>query len=445
MFATQVEARRAPVGDPAVVIEWNQLAQLYIGGPPFGQTRSFAMVHVAIADAAVAIEGQYDPFYFKAFAPRGASTEAAAAQAAHDVLVVVAPTGLAAYDSALAARLAPIPPGPRKLGVDTGKKVAAAVLAWRANDGFATANPQPAPFLPSTLPGIWRQTASGSPIFSKLGDMQPFGLLTSTQFLPVPQPQLESAAYAKDFNEVKDEGERPATFPNGSFNDHQRTALLWAGGAGTPYANVTSAFRLWQNVARDVAQDESLSLVQTARLFALLTTSIQDGLQTSHTSKFIYRLWRPETAIDQADVDNNPDTEVQPGWVPLLTTPPYPSHSSNMTCIGASAARALTNVFGTDAKSFTATWYGSDATPPPVVYSGRLREFPRSGARTRQQPDLGRYPFPLRDRRQSDQLRGCCRLPVRELHAAAHAAPLTRSSIRNRGSSHFRGFFCACD
>ena len=118
-----------------------------------------------------------------------------------------------------------------------------------------------------------------------------------------------------------------------------------------------------------------LSLVQTARLFALLTTSIQDGLQTSHTSKFIYRLWRPETAIDQADVDNNPDTDAIPGWVPLLVTPPYPSHSSNMTCIGASAARALTNVFGTDAKSFTATWYLNEATPPPVVYSADYESF----------------------------------------------------------------------
>ena len=350
VFAMQVQAHRVSESDGAVVIEWNQLAQRYIGGPPFGQTRSFAMVHVAIADAAVAIEGQFEPFHVKTWAPRGASTEAAVAQAAHDVLVVVAPAGLAAYDSALSARLATIPPGLRDNGVETGKKVASDVLAWRANDGFATANPQPAPFLQSTLPGIWRQTASGSPIFSKLGDMEPFGLLTSTQFLPVPPPQLESAAYAKDFNEVK-EGERPATFPGGPFNDHQRTALLWAGGAGTPFANVTSAFRLWQNVARDVAKDESLSLVQTARLFALLTTSIQDGLQTSHTSKFIYRLWRPETAIDQADVDNNPDTDAIPGWVPLLTTPPYPSHSSNMTCIGASAARALTDVFGTDAKT----------------------------------------------------------------------------------------------
>ena len=131
--------------------------------------------------------------------------------------------------------------------------------------------------------------------------------------------------------------------------------------AGTSYANVTSAFRLWHNVARDVAQAENLSLVDTARLFALLTASIHDSVQTAHASKFIYRLWRPETAIDQAEVDDNPDTAAEAGWVPLLATPPYPSHASNMACIGAGAARMLANVFGTDAIPFTATW--SQATP----------------------------------------------------------------------------------
>ena len=123
------------------------------------------------------------------------------------------PAGSAAFDRALAARLAAIPPGLRKTGVDTGKRVPGAVLAWRANDGFASANPQPPPFLPSLLPGIWRRTVRAPTIFSKLGDVEPFGLLTSTQFLPVPPPQLESDEYAEAFNEVKEEGRRPATFP----------------------------------------------------------------------------------------------------------------------------------------------------------------------------------------------------------------------------------------
>jgi hypothetical protein len=349
----------------AVVIEWNQLAQLHIGGPPFSQVRQYAMVHIAIADAVVAVEGRYEPFSIGAKAPHGASATAAAAQAAHDVLVSFFPAGsasIAAFDAKLAADLASIPPGRRWGGVQVGKNIAAWLIAARQNDGFADANPQPPAFLPSELPGIWRQTASGPAQFSKFGDAEPFGVLTPTQFLPDPAPQLESAQYAADFNEVKEKG--PATGST-RLPEETRAAQLWAGVG--PWANVTNPFRLWHNIARDVAKAEKLSLVQTARLYALLTASIHDSLQTSQTSKFVYRLWRPETAILNADDDGNDDTTAADPWVPLLGTPPYPSHSSNMACIGAGAARMLRNVFKTDNKTFTATWYLNNTVTPPAT------------------------------------------------------------------------------
>jgi hypothetical protein len=346
-----------------VIIEWNQLLQQYLAGPPFAQVRPYAMMHIAMADAVVAIEGRYQPYHVRVPAPRGASAEVAAAQAAHDILVALVPAGTAAYDTALQNRIAPIPPGLRWSGVVVGKKVAAAVLAWRQNDGSATANPQPPPLLASTLPGIWRPTASGPAQFSDFGNVEPFALLTPTQFLPTPYPQLESAEYAQDFNEVKSKGRADSSTRT---PEETRFAQLFAG-VGT-YANVTNPLRLWPNVARDVSKAKSLSLVDTARVFALLSASIHDGLQTAHTSKFVYRLWRPETAIDQAAIDNNADTAAEALWPPLLPTPPYPSHASNMACIGTSAARVLANVFNSDAQAFTATWY-TGATPPVVVHS----------------------------------------------------------------------------
>lgn len=42
--------------------------------------------------------------------------------------------------------------------------------------------------------------------FSRLGSVVPFGLLTPTQFLPGPPPQLESSVYAEDFNEIREKG-----------------------------------------------------------------------------------------------------------------------------------------------------------------------------------------------------------------------------------------------
>jgi hypothetical protein len=352
-----------------VIVEWNQLAQPLITGQPFSQTRQYAMLHIAMADAVVAIEGGFQPYRARIGASRGASAEAAAAQAARDVLVALIPASQATFDAALAARLDGIPPGRRSMGVEVGRKAAAAVLSWRQNDGFAAANPQPPPFLASTLPGIWKPTASGPAVYSLLGTVTPFGILTPYQFLPRVHPQLESPDYARDFNEVKEKGRST----NSTRTPEQtRFAQLFAG-VGT-FANVTNAFRLWHNVARDVSNDRFFSLAERARLYALLTASIHDSVQTSQSSKFVYRLWRPETAIDQAATDNNAATEAVTGWVPLLPTPPYPSHASNMACIGAGAARMLANVFGGDAANFSAIWYSSNAAPT-VVHSQPYQGF----------------------------------------------------------------------
>jgi hypothetical protein len=389
IFAARVEAQVQNT-----VIQWNQLAGQLVAGPPFSQLRQYAMIHVAMADAVVAIEGRYEAFKVDEQAPRGASASAAAAQAAHDVLftffdpsTTAGAAARAAIAAKLAADLATVPPGQRALGVEVGHKIAAAVLVWRATDGFAAANPQPplpAPIAPSALPGIWIITMPGGPAqFSKMGDVEPFGVLSPTQFLADPMPQLESAEYAADFNEVKDEGERPAPYPTScddpSIEGRQRIALVWATTA--PCGSVTTAFRVWHNVARDMAQAERLSLVETARLFALLTTSQFDSVQTSQTAKFVYRLWRPETAIANAgavgsdpDYDDNPLTEGQPGWVPLLVTPPYPSHSSNMQCIGAGGAETLRNFFG-DSRPFKATWYLNNTATSPVVRAENYTSF----------------------------------------------------------------------
>ena len=353
-----------------VIIEWNQLLQQNVSGPPFAQARTYAMMHIAMADAVVSIEDEYRPYRARVWAPRGASAEAAAAQAAHDVLVVLIPAGMTTFDTALGARLANISPGRRASGVSVGKRAAAEILAWRQNDGFAAANPQPPPFLPSTLPGIWRPTALGPAQFSRLGDVEPFGLLTPTQYLPSPHPQLESAEYAEAFNEVKSKGR--ATGSTRTLEE-TRFAQLFAAAPG-PYLNVTTPFRLWSNVARDVSQGRGYSLTRTARLYALMSASIHDSLQTSHTSKFIYRLWRPETAIDQAGVDDNPATIAEAGGPPLLVTPPYPSHASNMTCLGVGGARMLANVFRGDAQAFTATWY-TGTNPPAVVHAQPYTSF----------------------------------------------------------------------
>lgn len=342
--------------DGEVIVAWNALLQQFQGGQPFPQTRGYAMLHIAMADAVVAIDGKYEPFLVIARAWGNASSEAAAAQAGHDVFyfLIASPEGRAAADAALAAQLENIQPGARARGVQVGKKVAADVIEARLNDGYAAGNPQPANLAPSTLPGIWRPTASGAFQFSNMGGVLPFGLLTGSQFLPAPFPQLESAAYADALNEVKHIGSAAAT---DRTEAQTRFAQLFAASPGTIYFNVTNPLRLWSNVARDMSRQHEMSLVGTARLFALTMASMHDSLLTSHYSKEVYRLWRPETAIANADIDNNAATEADKEWRPLVITPPYPAYSSNMTCLGAGISTMIANVLGSDAQKYTATWY----------------------------------------------------------------------------------------
>jgi hypothetical protein len=356
-----------------VIVEWNQLLQSNIPSTASLLTpRYFAMLHVAMFDAANAIEREYTPYHARLHAHPGASAEAAAAQAGHDVLVELIPGAQATFDAALQARLANIQPWRAAAGAAVGRRAAGDIIAWRANDGSATPNPV---FVLPTFPGLWQPTSTTPAQFVHFTDMEPFALLTTTQYLPAPPPTLTSELYAVDLEEVRALGSATSTVRTA---EQTQTARLFAS-----VGNSTIHFAMWNLVARDVARQAQWSLVDTARLFALLNTSMHDGLQTSHTSKFIYGLWRPVTAIRRADEDMNAATTADPAWTPLLTTPPYPSHSSNMTCVGTSSARALARAFHTDDVPFSVTWIGTTGNPNVTRTYSRFSDLAEQQARSR--------------------------------------------------------------
>lgn len=79
--------------------------------------------------------------------------------------------------------------------------------------------------------------------------------------------------------------------------DQTEIARLWAGIGANGVGTATGLFSIWNNIARDLVQERHLSLVDAARLFALVNVSIHDSLQSSLTSKFVYGLCRQVTAI----------------------------------------------------------------------------------------------------------------------------------------------------
>jgi hypothetical protein len=340
--------------DAEVVIHWNQLLQSTL--PPtagLSANRYFAALHVAMFDAVNAIERRYTPYLSSPRASAGASAEAAAAKAARDVLTWLIPGSQALYDAALAAQLEGIPPGIAQQGLTIGEEAASQVIAWRTNDGWSATPPA---YLPPPLTGLW-QPAPGAATFTHYPGVVPFALPTATIFMPPPPPQLNSAKYAEDFNEVKAIGSAGST-----VRTSEQTLLSQRfASVGTPI----TPFRLWQNVTRDAVRGRGLSMIDAARLFALVSTSMHDGLQTSMTSKFCYQLWRPLTAIRRADEDMNAATEPDTTWSPLLVTPTYPAYAGNIATLTVSAATALKLGLGEDDSPVTVFWPG--IAPQPDV------------------------------------------------------------------------------
>lgn len=340
----------------AVVLKWNQILQNTLPAPGNPLTpRSYAMMHIAMFDAVNAIEREFEPYRVRLPHHAGGSPDAAAAQAAHDVLVALHPSATATFDAALVADLGERPSGFVRRGAEVGARVAKEVLAWRQNDGWVV--PQFPPYSEPPFPGRWQPTppANTAAAFTHLQQATPMATLSATQFLPSPPPSLTSARYAADLNEVK----RLGRVDGHDRTDEQTTiARLWSG-VGT----TTGFFAVWNNVAGDAVRARTSSLVEAARLFVFVNVSIHDALQTTQASKFVYGVWRPVTAIRAADTDMNPDTEPEPTWLPLIPTPPYPAYAGNLATIGASGARSLELALGTKSLQVAITWKQSGGLP----------------------------------------------------------------------------------
>jgi hypothetical protein len=313
-----------------VILQWNRVLAATVttaGQQPASivAARSYSMMHGAMFDAVNSIDGSYTPYLIDVPGSTNASLEAAAAKAAHDVLVALFPARASIYDAELQISLAGLPENRVRQGLKVGRETAAAMLDDRANDAW-TASP-PSFLLPPT-PGNWQPTppAFAGAAFTHYPNVKPFVLSSSEQFRPPPPPALSSAEYAAALNEVKAVGSATSTIRT---PDQAIAAQAWAS-----IGNPTGVSIFWNTIARSLATSRGLTTVENARLFAMINMSTHDALQTSFASKFHYGLWRPVTAIQRAGEDGNPATDPDTAWTPLIGTPPYPTYAGNMAAIG---------------------------------------------------------------------------------------------------------------
>jgi hypothetical protein len=328
-----------------VVTEWNQKAGAAVAESklyPFAGTRATSMVQVAVFDAINSIEGRYSPYKVKVSAPAGSSAEAAGVAAAHAVLVKLFPEQKASLDVAYAASLAQIPEGGGKTaGIEVGEEVAGKILALRASDGSDAPNN----YRPITAPGVYVPTTL--PIASQWGDVTPWVMERGSQFRPAAPPDLKSAEWARDYDEVKDLGGKKSTVRTA---EQTETARFW----------LITGPQSWDPLVRQLAAAPGRSLIENARLFALVEMAAADAYIAVFDGKYAFNLWRPITAIRNGDRDGNDATGRDAGWEPLIDTPLHPEYPCAHCITSAAVRMVLESEFGTGAVSLSMT---SSAVP----------------------------------------------------------------------------------
>ncbi len=339
-----------------VVLAWNATllnAFQAMDTPPPIAARNQAIVHAAMFDAINIIERKYGSYGISAgdfdrADTDGASTVAAAAQAAYQIIADLQPNPAVLFEARLQLErsLQDVPEGDAKRrGIDIGQRVADRILRDRANDGARGAQDR---YIPDTAPGSYQVTnADGVAALPGFGSVQTFVIQNANQFTPGGPPVFGGNQYAIELNEVQ----RLGSYDNSTrTSDQSQIATFWAYDRPDTFRPPAQ----WNQIAEVEALRRGNSLLENARLFAHLNVAQADAGIVAWNAKYRHNQLRPITAVRQADSDGNNQTVGDANWQSFLATPPFPDYISGHSTFGAAAAEVLTRYFGSNYQ-FTVT------------------------------------------------------------------------------------------
>ena len=343
-----------------VVLDWNATALNAIqaegkagrGVPPTLGSRLLAITSLSVYDAVNAFDRTHTSYAVNTDAPVGASEEAAAAAAAHRVLVKLLPNQTQLFDRQLARSLAEINDTPQAEadGVAFGNFVADTILASRADDGSSNN----APYVPPAGDYVWRPNTEGANVGVALGPnwgkVKPFAIPNTAQFAPNGLDGVPGTdRFVKELEEVRVIGGKQNTAATTVTRtpDQTEIAVFWAydrPDSFRPYGQLNQ-------IAQEVAIREEKTLPENARLFGELNAALADAAIVAWDAKYNGKVIqpRPDDLITGgfAEKKGISGTVTDPEWEPLLNpTPPFPDYISGHSTFGGAFAGVMTNFFG---------------------------------------------------------------------------------------------------
>ncbi|MFV0135786.1 vanadium-dependent haloperoxidase [Streptomyces sp. HMX87] len=375
-LAAAPSAAQADTFDGRPVQYWNEVLlevfqrQRKVGPGPL--TRAAAMMNAAIHDAESAYQRTWHSLKFEPYleAPKysgapflegPAEEERLIGHTARNLLVRLFPSQATLINTRFKERF-----GHEWTDFDILKSLAAEPIADRMwNTRYEDGSRETATYRVDGRPGAWRPTgnsgctAESDAVDPHWAQVRPFVLGSADRFRP-PTPRtygtyealLASPEYREQVDEVRRLGGADSTERT---TDQTAAAWFWANDADGTYKTPGQFLEL----TGTLADQRRVDTYRTARMYALVSLAMADGAIAGWDVK--YRtpidLWRPVTAIREGLND--------PAWQPLGPSPCFPAWASGHATFGGAWQAVMTEVFGTDRITFTAT---TDDPKSPVKH-----------------------------------------------------------------------------
>lgn len=243
--------------------------------------------------------------------------------------------------------------------VEFGDAVAKHVMEWSSKDNYKQSRSFPKYSIENN-PATWKPTPPAymdavEPHWNKI---RTFVMDSAQQFKPNPPTPFSTDKNSKFFKEAYQVYETGKNLTEeqraiASFWDCNPFVMNVKGHVMFATKKISPGGH-WMNITRVVCTNSKADMVMTAEAYVRVSLSLIEGFISCWDEKYRSRLIRPETYINQY-IDEN--------WTPLLQTPPFPEYTSGHSVISASAATALTGMFG-DNYAFTDSTEVEFGMPP---------------------------------------------------------------------------------
>ncbi|HVG47601.1 MAG TPA: vanadium-dependent haloperoxidase [Rubellimicrobium sp.] len=232
-----------------------------------------------------------------------------------------------------------------------GEAVARHVLDWAEGDGGAVVENMGFPMawdLPKS-DGLWVPTSKivqqQLPLLPDWGRNRTFAMPDGAACALPPPPAYST----EDGTPFMDEAQEVLDTRRGLTDEQRAIARFWS---DDPMLTPTPPGH-WISIASQVLDAQDADLERRVEVLAKLSVAMSDAFVGCWHEKFRYNMIRPVTYI-RANLD--------PGFEPLLITPPFPEYPSGHSTQSGAAAVVLTAMFG-EGFAFTDATHEDDGLP----------------------------------------------------------------------------------